>query len=68
MTETDESLSVGTVFAGRHERRPGDQRPLRANGPALQKADPVITPSRYMFEQIDIAPVRVQDRFWSGSK
>jgi hypothetical protein len=42
--------------------------PLRANGPALQQAGPLITPSRYMFEQIDIAPVRVQVRSWSGSK
>jgi hypothetical protein len=34
--------------------------PLRANGPALQQADPLITPWHYMFEQIDIAPVRVR--------
>jgi hypothetical protein len=25
-------------------------------------------PVAYMFEQMDIAPVRVQGRFWSGSK
>jgi hypothetical protein len=37
--------------------------PFRANGPAPQQADPLITPSRYMFEQTDIAPARVQGRF-----
>ena len=25
-------------------------------------------PVAYMFEQMDIAPVRAQGRFWSGSK
>jgi hypothetical protein len=33
--------------------------------PTLQEAPP---PSPHIFEQTDIAPVRVQGRPWSGSK
>jgi hypothetical protein len=29
---------------------------------------PPIAPMAHMFEQMDIAPVRVHGRFWSGSK
>jgi hypothetical protein len=42
--------------------------PRSASGPTQQLAGPPRAPMAHRFEQMDIAPVRVQGRFWSGSK
>jgi hypothetical protein len=66
MVDTDESLSVCAVVTGYQPTQAlGDPS---SNGPTSKQADSLITPSGYMFVQIDIRPVRVQGRSWSGSK